>query len=75
MAVRFNQRQNMFAMSHKIGLRDSDFVVDDCEAPNTSVHYCLVCGPIIRETWSYGTVTFHRDVPHEYGLEDEEVMQ
>jgi hypothetical protein len=65
----------MAVVSHIIGLRDKDLVVDDCEAPNTSVYYCLVCGPIIRETWSYGTVTFHRQVPHAHGLEDEEVLQ
>ena len=65
----------MAAVSHIIGLRDSDLVVDDCEAPNTSVYYCLVCGPIIRETWSYGTVTFHRPVLHTIGMNDEETLQ
>jgi hypothetical protein len=65
------------AAGHIIGLRDSDIAPNDCEAPNTSVFYCLVCGPIIRETWSYGTVTFHRDALHPAHMtyDEEETLQ
>lgn len=55
----------MAALSHIVGLRDSDYGRCDSQlAAPTTVYHCLVCGPIMREHYDHGTVTFHRNVPH-----------
>jgi hypothetical protein len=42
-------------------------------AQNVSVYYCMVCGPVMREDWGYGSMTLHNAVPHpEHFTFDEE---
>lgn len=33
---------------------------------NAEVHYCVICGPVMRETFNDGqlTVTWHNMLPH-----------
>jgi hypothetical protein len=35
------------------------------------VYHCLVCGPVMRFTWTTcdDTVTFHRSIPHPFCLD------
>lgn len=30
----------------------------------TQVHYCAVCGPVMRDVYEFYSVTFHQQVPH-----------
>lgn len=32
--------------------------------PDTTVHYCLTCGPVMQEVYPQGTMTFHQPVEH-----------